>query len=179
MATMQPLAITVKLLTNQMNQNFLEAQNQLDEFGNRISHEDAMMQAFQKTLSDATSFDAMKQEVEGVLQNVTRLQKSMGMSRDEMGILRNAQNLVVEGLKNWQVELGFSVNAAGKVINAQGKMIEGLTELQQKMGYYRDGLENIYNAEHVLIQEGQKAIARRVEEAAEVERSSSVMRMSL
>lgn len=141
--------------------------------------------AFQIT-ADASGFYGEMTRVatatEKYVMQVTKAQQDLGAQRNDQGVLINAQNEVIEGLKNWQIALGYTRDGTGQLVNAQKQLIEGLTTVQQKMGFYKDELDNVYNSEGMLISQGAKAIAldkERAKAAQDVAKAIEAERIEL
>ena len=96
---------------------------------------------------------------EQTLTSMTAAHKAFGASRSvEDGLLRDSQDRVIEGLKNWQIALGYSRDELGRLKNAQGQYIDGLTATEQKLGMHKDALGNVYSKNNELVRQGAEAI---------------------
>ncbi|MGL6195611.1 MAG: hypothetical protein ACRC2T_12395 [Thermoguttaceae bacterium] len=90
--------------------------------------------------------------VDGLLPQLTKVQESLGLIRDESGNLRNASGQLVEGLSAMQIKMGLYVDESGKLVNAQGKLVETLSNARIQAGDYVDSLGQLRNANDQIVQ---------------------------
>ena len=108
-----------------------------------------------------TEFNAgmarVAQSAEKVITSITKAQEEMGAKRLATdGLLRDSQNRVIEGEKNWQIAMGYTRDEMGRLLNAQGQVVEGLSQVEQKLGMNKDAFGNVYNAQGILVKQSEE-----------------------
>ena len=97
----------------------------------------------------------------GFTQELTKVQKQLGLVRNENGLLANSQGQLVQGLSNTKIAMGQWIDQNGKLRDSQGRYIDGLNAAKLAAGQYKDALGNVYNAEGQLIARGKQLMAVR------------------
>lgn len=88
----------------------------------------------------------LAQSTATITQELTKQQKALGLTRNEWGLLVNANNRVVEGLSAAAIKQGQWVDANAELRSSNDGFLKGVTKAQQALGFYRDKAGNLCNA---------------------------------
>lgn len=114
-----------------------------------------MSNSLSNGVSVTVSTDELESKIDAVsgkfIKTLSKSQKSLKMSIDEMGRYVNASGKVVEGLSLAQIKLGQYVDEEGKLHTANGGLVEDLNKIEQALGFYADEFGAVYNAQHEFI----------------------------
>ena len=110
-----------------------------------------MSNSLSNGVSVTVSTDDLESKIDAVtgkfIKTLSKSQKALGMSIDEMGRFINANGKLVEGLSQAQIKLGQYVDEEGKLHTANGGLVADLNKIEQALGFYADELGNVYNAQ--------------------------------
>lgn len=114
-----------------------------------------MSNSLSSGVSVTVSTDELESKIDAAsgkfIKTLSKSQKSLKMSIDEMGRYVNASGKVVEGLSLAQIKLGQYVDEEGKLHTANGGFVEDLNKIEQALGFYVDEFGAVYNAQHEFI----------------------------
>lgn len=117
-------------------------------------------------ISITVSTDSLESKIDAVtgkfIKTLTKSQRSLGISIDQMGRYVNANGKIVEGLSQAQIKLGQYVDAEGKLHTSNGGLVADLNKIEQALGFYADEMGIVRNEQHEFIRltaEAQKQIA--------------------
>lgn len=117
-------------------------------------------------ISITVSTDSLESKIDAVtgkfIKTLSKSQRSLGMSIDQMGRFVNANGKLVEGLSQAQIKLGQYVDAEGKLHTSNGGLVADLNKIEQALGFYADEMGIVRNEQHEFIRltaEAQKQIA--------------------
>ena len=112
----------------------------------------------------------------GFTGELSKVQKSLGLLRNENGLLVNSQGKLVEGLSNAKIGLGQYLDENGRLYDSQGRIIDGLSATKVALGMYKDELGNVYNRQGQLISQSPVIIAKEAEKAAAFANANNQLR---
>lgn len=120
-------------------------------------------------VSVTVSTDDLESKIDAVtgkfIKTLSKSQKALGMSIDEMGRFINANGKLVEGLPQAQIKFGQYVDEEGKLHTANGGLVADLTKVEQTLGFYVDEFGVVHNTQHDvdrLTAENKKVVALEV-----------------
>lgn len=99
------------------------------------------------------------------VKNLSKSQKALGLTIDEMGRYVNAQGKCVEGLTQTQIKLGQYVDEMGVLHTENGGLVADLNKIEQALGFYADEWGVVRNAQHEAVRftaEARKEVADRI-----------------
>ena len=133
-----------------------------------------MSNSLSNGVSVTVSTDNLESKIDAVtgkfIKTLSKSQKALGMSIDEMGRFINANGKLVEGLSLAQIKLGQYVDEEGKLHAANGGLVADLNKIEQALGFYVDEFGAVYNAQHEFIRltaEARKEIEEKAKAIAE------------
>lgn len=111
------------------------------------------------SLSSGVSMTVSTQDMESkidaatgkFIKSLSKSQKALGMSIDEMGRYVNANGKVVEGLNQSQIKLGQYVDELGRLRTENGGFVADLSKLEQALGFYADSYGKVFNAQNEYV----------------------------
>ena len=138
-----------------------------------------MSNSLSNGVSVTVSTDNLESKIDAVtgkfIKTLSKSQKALGMSIDEMGRFINANGKLVEGLSLAQIKLGQYVDEEGKLHAANGGLVADLNKIEQALGFYVDEFGAVYNAQHEFIRltaEARKEIEEKAKAIAEANKKN-------